>query len=167
MTWQSLIARRLRELADRLRLLAGRVREAAAEAVAEAVSRATGDALLGRPGGSYLTDRDYRGRDRYGYERDEYDNRDDEEEPDYGGDYRPRPVRPSLPLAGVALEAAGWWLRARGRWPGALALGLLLAGATLLGGPWAAAALAAAEAAATLCAWEAALAGGAAALDRR
>lgn len=139
----------LHELTGRFYDLANQVRDAVSELVGETVGNAVRDVIHRtwhpKPVESvrhreYDLDEDERGfRDRY---RNDYDDEeefrersDDNASESVAGNAKASAAVPRSALMALGLQTVGWWLRKRGSWLGALSLGCMVSGLTLLSGP--------------------------------
>jgi hypothetical protein len=166
------LSQRLGELAEKLRVLSARVRQVAAGAVGELVSRTVTDALSRLWGGSrVIEERPHHRRDDYGW-HDEY--RDDpwsddgsrwEESEDRNEEAERHSTTARTRLLGLAMQAAGVWLFRRCTWTGAIGIGFLGGVLSLIGGRFALAGLGVAEAAGELLVLNQLIASGSRALD--
>jgi hypothetical protein len=138
----------LHDLAEHLGLLSARVRQTVAEAIGDTLGRTVKDLLNRCWSGQPVIEPPSPRRDdpidpdnwRYADEEQSRHRSASEWDEAYPvPEQRQSPAeqpaaRPTAGLLALALHAAGWWLRRRGAWLGALGVGALVGGAALLGG---------------------------------
>lgn len=153
--WMSRVRRlpeHLHKLAGRLHELADQVRDAVSELVGDTVGNAVRDVIqrawrpkpaLSSAGNipcrEYELDEEERAyREYYAQEYGEDFEHEQSCDASTADSANPSSANPSVAksaLLALGIQTAGWWLRQRGSWLGALGLGCIVGGLTVLGGP--------------------------------